>query len=77
MGHANTDLTHVVYGKSWWEERVDAVTQAVEAVTMPLKIPRKKRKTISLNGRRKCLLIWCAGAQPAILSGLSIELRFI
>ena len=33
MGHANIDVTQNVYGKSWWEERVDAVTQAVEAVT--------------------------------------------
>ncbi len=33
MGHANIDMTQNVCGKSWWEERVDAVTQAVEAVT--------------------------------------------
>ena len=33
MGHANIDVTQNVYGKSWWEERVDAVTRAVEAVT--------------------------------------------
>src|SRR5437773_10439696 len=33
MGHANIDVTQNVYGKSWWEERVDAVTQGVEAVT--------------------------------------------
>ena len=32
-GHANIDVTQNVYGKSWWEERVDAVTRAVEAVT--------------------------------------------
>ena len=49
MGHANIDVTQIVYGKSGWEERVDAVTQAVEAVTMPLKMPRKQRKRISLN----------------------------
>jgi hypothetical protein len=24
MGHANICVTHNVYGKSWWEERVDA-----------------------------------------------------
>jgi integrase len=29
LGHANIDVTQNVYGKSWWEERVDAVTQAV------------------------------------------------
>jgi len=33
MGHANINVTQNVYGKSWWEERVDAVTQAVEGVT--------------------------------------------
>lgn len=33
MGHANIDVTQNVYGKSWWEERVDAVTRAVDAVT--------------------------------------------
>jgi integrase len=33
MGHANIDVTQNVYGKSWWEERVDAVTRAVEAVS--------------------------------------------
>ena len=32
MGHANIDVTQNVYGKSWWDERVDAVTRAVEAV---------------------------------------------
>ena len=32
MGHANIDVTQNVYGKSWWEERVEAVTRAVEAV---------------------------------------------
>jgi hypothetical protein len=32
MGHVeNRRVTHNVYGKGWWEERVDAVTQAVEA----------------------------------------------
>ena len=25
MGHANIDVTHIIYGKSWWEARVDAV----------------------------------------------------
>jgi integrase len=33
MGHANVDVTQNVYGKSWWEERVAAVTRAVEAVS--------------------------------------------
>jgi hypothetical protein len=33
IGHANIDVTQNVYGKSWWEERVEAVTRAVEAVS--------------------------------------------
>lgn len=33
MGHANIDVTQNVYGKSWWEERVEAVTRAVDAVS--------------------------------------------
>jgi hypothetical protein len=33
LGHANIDVTQNVYGKSWWDERVDAVAQAVEAVS--------------------------------------------
>jgi len=31
MGHANIDVTQNVYGKSWWEERVEAVTRAAAA----------------------------------------------
>jgi hypothetical protein len=26
VGHANICVTHNVYGKSWWEEGVDALT---------------------------------------------------
>ena len=49
MGHANIDVTQNVYGKSLWEEQVDAVTEAVEAVTKAAQMPRKKRRGISLN----------------------------
>jgi len=49
MGHANIDVTQNVYGKSLWEERVDAVTEAVEDVTKAAQMPRKKRRRISLN----------------------------
>jgi len=31
LGHANIHVTQDAYGNSWWEERVDAVTQAVVA----------------------------------------------
>ena len=33
LGHANIDVTQNVYGKNCWEQREDAVTQAVEAMT--------------------------------------------
>jgi integrase len=47
MGHANIDVTQNVYGKSWWEERVDAVTRAVEAVATAAKA--EGPNSISLN----------------------------
>jgi integrase len=47
MGHANIDVTQNIYGKSWWEERVDAVTRAIEAVTAAAKAAEKKANSIS------------------------------
>lgn len=44
MGHANIDVTQNVYGKSWWEERVDAVTRAVDAVTIAAQNAEKEPK---------------------------------
>ena len=44
LGHANIDVTQNVYGKSWWEERVDAVTQAVEAATNAAQNAEKEEK---------------------------------
>jgi hypothetical protein len=32
MGRANIDVTQNVYGRSWWEERVETVTRTVAAV---------------------------------------------
>src|SRR6516165_5462191 len=46
MGHANIDVTQNVYGKSWWEERVDAVTRAVEAVTAATQNAEKEPKQV-------------------------------
>jgi integrase len=28
MGHANVDVTQNVYNRTWWEERVEAVSMA-------------------------------------------------
>ena len=44
MGHANIDVTQNVYGKSWREERVEAVTRAVEAVVTAAKVVEKEAK---------------------------------
>jgi integrase len=33
LGHANIDVTQNVYGRNCWEEREDAATRAVEAMT--------------------------------------------
>jgi hypothetical protein len=33
MGHVDVGVTQNVHGKNCWEEREDAVTQAVEAMT--------------------------------------------
>ncbi len=43
MGHAEIDVTQNVYGKSWWEERVDAVTSGVAAV---FAAPARKKKPL-------------------------------
>jgi hypothetical protein len=32
MGHATIDVTQNVYGKSWWDERVEAVSKAAAAI---------------------------------------------
>jgi len=47
MGHSNIDVPQNVYGKSWWEERVDAVTRAVEAVTNAASKCRERSETES------------------------------
>jgi hypothetical protein len=44
LGHANFDVTQNVYGNSWWEERVDAVIQAVEAATNSCRYFRDRGK---------------------------------
>jgi hypothetical protein len=32
MGHATVDVTQNVYNKTWWEERVEAVSMAAASV---------------------------------------------
>jgi hypothetical protein len=38
LGHVNIGVTRNVYGKGWWEERVDAATQVAEGVTISVDI---------------------------------------
>jgi hypothetical protein len=51
MGHAgNTgSITLDVYSKTWWDERVEAVTRVVEAVFTEPEADTKKAGTVSLS----------------------------
>jgi acyl-CoA reductase-like NAD-dependent aldehyde dehydrogenase len=44
MGHVEYRRDQNAYGKSWWEERVDEVAQAVEAVTNAAQNAEKEEK---------------------------------
>ncbi len=48
MGHSDIDQTQNIYGKSWWDERTDAVTGAVSVVFGEPK--SRKKKPESLKG---------------------------
>jgi acyl-CoA reductase-like NAD-dependent aldehyde dehydrogenase len=37
-------VTQSVYGKNWWDDRVDAVTQAVEVVANAAQNAKKEEK---------------------------------
>jgi integrase len=70
MGHGNIDVTQNVYGKSWWEERVDAVTRAVEAVSAASenaeKAEAKKDQSESFNN--EWVPLWVPRQEPKIAS---------
>ena len=44
MGHVDVGVTQNVHGKNCWEEREDAVTQAVEAMTNAAQNAEKEEK---------------------------------
>ena len=53
LGHVNIDVTQNVYGNSWWKERVDAATQAVEGVPNAAQNAEKEKnqlESLSLAG---------------------------
>ena len=58
MGHANIDVTQNVYGKSWWEERVDAVTRAVEAVSAASEKAEKAKKDQPESFNNEWVPLW-------------------
>ena len=37
MGHANVDVTHIVYRKSWWEEPSKELTDTYHGSCSPLR----------------------------------------
>ena len=63
MGHANIDVTQNVYGKNCWEEREDAVTQAVEAMTNAAQNAEKEECSVrrgkqELKTPKYCMRAW-------------------
>ena len=52
MGHAGSSgsITLDVYSKTWWSERVEAVSQVVEAVFAEPKKEERKESAIQLKG---------------------------
>lgn len=69
MGHANIDVTQNVYGKSWWEERVNAVTRAVEAVTTAARDAEKEaRKDEPKSDSNEWVPLWVPQQKAKIAS---------
>ena len=66
MGHANIDVTQNVYGKSWWEERVNAVTRAVDAVSAAAKNPQPDQPDSVSNG--EWVPLWVPQGKTEIVS---------
>lgn len=68
MGHANIDVTQNVYGKSWWEERVDAVTRAVEAVSAASEKAEKAKKDQPQSVNNEWVPLWVPQREAKIAS---------
>ena len=72
MGHANIAVTQNVYGKSWREERVGAVTEAVAYPHSPQRnqegvIERKENNVESTNAACLRSSVWFV-ANPEVIS---------
>ena len=68
MGHANIDVTQNVYGKSWWEERVDAVTRAVEAVSAAAQNAESAEKDQPKSSSNEWVPLWVPRQETKIAS---------
>jgi len=68
MGHANIDVTQNVYGKSWWEERVDAVTRAVEAVSAAAQIAKEAKQDQPESVNNEWVPFWVPRQESKIAS---------
>ena len=68
MGHANIDVTQNVYGKSWWEERVDAVTRAVEAVSAAAQNAESAEKDQPKSSSNEWVPLWVPQQEAGIAS---------
>ncbi len=68
MGHANIDVTQNVYGKSWWEERVDAVTRAVEAVSAATQNAENATRDQPESFRNEWVPLWVPRQETKIAS---------
>ena len=69
MGHSDTGTTLNVYSETWWDERVDAVSRAVEAV---FKEPAAKPSQSALSSRNatKQLAEWVPFWVPQLTAQL-------
>jgi hypothetical protein len=75
-GHANIDVTQFVYGKSWWEERVDCGHPSCRSRNQCRSECRERReKESAWMGGDMPPDLECGGS-PAVLNGLGVELRF-
>jgi len=61
MGHSEIDVTQNIYGKSWWEERVDAVPDVVELL---MSAKDKHEPETGTEETDSQAMLFTAGAKP-------------
>ena len=73
MGHAGAtgEVTLDVYSKTWWDERVEAVTRIVEAVFTEPKEGRKEINTpLKARAKSGSAVEWEPSGNPGCSAGL-------